>query len=62
MIHATPESWASSRYTLRIGEARRVSMFTRRVSADLPDDLPPHVQAFVLWLLVMLFRRETRAG
>ena len=45
-----------------IGRLRQVSMWRRRISVDLPDDLPPQVQVFVVWLVLLLFRRDDSAA
>ena len=36
--------------------------WTRRASADLPDALPLPVQVFVVWLAVLLWKREHEAA
>jgi hypothetical protein len=32
--------------------------FTRRMSIDLPDEIPLEVQVFITWLVVILWRRQ----
>ena len=36
--------------------------WTRRSTADLSDDIPLPVQVFVLWLAVLLWKREQDAA
>jgi hypothetical protein len=46
----------------QVGEVRRRSAFRRQVDTDLPDDLPRPVQVFVLWLVLLMFRRDEAAA
>jgi len=41
-----------------VGSIAPRSAFTRSAAADLPDDLPLPVRAFIVWLTVILWRRE----
>ena len=40
------------------GSITPAGVWTRRASADLPDTLPRPVQVFVLWLAVLLWKRD----
>jgi hypothetical protein len=44
----------------KVGSLVPRGMFTRKTSVSLPDELPLHVQTFVIWLT--LKQRETDAG
>ena len=37
-------------------------LFTRRAEARLPDELPLPVKAFILWLVIILWERESDSG
>lgn len=45
-----------------IGEVRRESMWRRSVRVDLPDSWPEVLQAFVLWLGLIMWKREAAAS
>jgi hypothetical protein len=40
------------------GTVTPAGMWTRRASADLPDTLPRPVQVFILWLVLLLWKRD----
>ena len=42
----------------QIGSVAPESAFTRKAAADLPDSLPLPVRMFVVWLAMILWRRE----
>jgi hypothetical protein len=42
----------------QVGEVRRRSMWRRQVDAALPDEVPPQVRVFVLWLVLLMLRRD----
>ena len=46
----------------QIGEVRRRSLWRRQVDAALPDEVPRHVQVFVLFLVLLMLRRDEAAG
>jgi hypothetical protein len=41
-----------------IGSITPVSCFRRGATADLPDTLPLHLRAFIIWLTMVQWRRE----
>lgn len=43
----------------QIGSISPESIFTRRARADLPEDLPLPVRVFILWLVVILWKRDS---
>lgn len=45
-----------------VGSLSPQSVFTRRADVDLPPDLPLAVRVFVIWLAVILWKRESDAG
>lgn len=46
----------------QVGAIVPEGIFTRRATADLPDDMPLPVQAFLIWLTVILWKRDADAG
>ena len=42
----------------RIGSMSPESMWTRRATADLPSDWPMPIKAFVIWLVIILWKRD----
>jgi hypothetical protein len=46
----------------QLGEVRWRSFWRREVDATLPDDLPRHIQVFVLWLVLLMIRRDEAAA
>ncbi len=56
-------SWSGRRFTLSengaaVGTIARTGFFTTKCKADLPDDLPLEVQAFLIWLVIIIWRRQ----
>lgn len=45
-----------------VGAITPASAWSRRAIADLPDTLPSPVQVFVLWLAVLLWKRDQDAA
>jgi hypothetical protein len=46
----------------RIGTIAPESRWTRRATADLPPDWPAPITAFVIWLVIILWKREAAAA
>jgi hypothetical protein len=46
----------------QIGAISPESAWTRRATADVPSDWPVPVQAFVIWLVIILWRREAQSA
>lgn len=46
----------------QVGEVHRRSFWRRQARATLPADLQPPVQVFVLWLVILMFRRDEAAA
>ena len=46
----------------KIGSVSPDGLFTRRATADLPDDLPLPVKVFVVWLVLILWRRAANSA
>ncbi len=42
----------------QIGSITPESVWTRRATADLPTDWPAPIKAFVIWLVIILWKRE----
>jgi hypothetical protein len=42
----------------QIGSLSPESMWTRRATADLPSDWPMPIKAFVIWLVIILWKRD----
>lgn len=42
-----------------VGRIRPLGLFTRRAEVDLPESLPLAVRVFALWLVVILWKRES---
>ncbi|MEM6673415.1 MAG: hypothetical protein AAF726_11270 [Planctomycetota bacterium] len=45
-----------------VGSVRGTSWWNRRAEADLPDDLPPEVQVFTIWVVLAMWRRAESSG
>lgn len=45
-----------------MGKVEPGGSFTRRAVADLPEDPPLAVRAYLVWLYVILWKRESSAG
>jgi hypothetical protein len=45
-----------------IGSLVPQGFLSRRISIELPDDLPLPIRTFLVWLVVMLWRRDANAG
>jgi hypothetical protein len=61
------ESWAGRSFVLlqgdlEVGSIRPEGMLTRKATVQLPDDLPIPLQVFVMWLTILLWKREADAG
>jgi hypothetical protein len=44
----------------RIGSISPDGLFTRKANVDLPDIMPLPLKAFVVWLAILLWRRQTQ--
>jgi hypothetical protein len=56
-------SWSGRSFTLTengaaVGTIGRSGFFTAKCNADLPDDLPLEVRAFLIWLVLITWRRQ----
>jgi hypothetical protein len=45
-----------------VGAIAPLGIFTRRARVDLPEDLPLAVRVFIVWLAVILWRRDANAA
>jgi hypothetical protein len=45
-----------------IGAISPESTWTRRATADLSPDLPVPIQAFVIWLVILLWKRDAQSS
>jgi hypothetical protein len=57
-------SWFSRNFVLiengtEVGRIGRTGLFTARCKAELPDDMPLPAQAFLIWLALITWRRQT---
>jgi hypothetical protein len=60
-------SWFGRRFALmesgtELGRIGVTNAFSGRCKAELPDDLPLEVQAFLIWLVISTWRRAAVAG
>jgi hypothetical protein len=46
----------------QIGSITPTGMWTRHATVDLPRQWPLHLQAFVMWLTLLLWKREAGSG
>jgi hypothetical protein len=46
----------------QIGSIAPAGIFTRKAMVDLPDELPLPVKVFLLWLTVILWKRDSEAA
>jgi hypothetical protein len=44
------------------GSIAPLGWFTRKCRAQLPDDLAPEVQVFLIWLVILMWRRQEQAA
>jgi len=56
-------SWLGRNFVLtendvEVGRIARTGFFTARCRAELPDDLPLPLQAFLIWLVLITWRRQ----
>jgi hypothetical protein len=56
-------SWSGRSFTLTdngaaVGTIARNGFFTTKCTAELPDDLPLEVQAFLIWLVLTTWHRQ----
>jgi hypothetical protein len=53
--------FALTRGGARVGTIAAVSWFSRRATAQLPDDMPAWACAFAVWLTVLMWKRDSDA-
>ena len=46
----------------QIGSLSPQGIFTRRATVDLPEELPLVVKVFLVWLVIILWKRESDGG
>lgn len=46
----------------QIGSIAPESVWSRRAQAELPDDWPAPIKAFVIWLVIILWKRDANGG
>jgi hypothetical protein len=46
----------------QIGSIARESLWTRRAAADLPTDWEVPIKSFVIWLVIILWKRDANSG
>lgn len=46
----------------QVGIIKPEGVFTRKADVSLPDEMPRPVQIFVLWLVLVLWKRDSEAG
>ena len=44
------------------GSIAPLGLFRRKAKADLPDDLALEIKAFLIWLVVVMWKRQAKAG
>jgi hypothetical protein len=47
---------------IEVGSIRPEGYLSRKAAVSLPGDMPMPVQVFVMWLVILLWRREANAG
>ena len=47
---------------LETGSIRPEGLLSRKAAVSLPGDMPTPVQVFVMWLVILLWKREANAG
>ena len=76
VIRAVPKSWASGDFRVSehevesrtstshvaVGTIRRETWTSRKARVELPDELPLPVRVFVLWLVLLMWKRESDAA
>lgn len=45
-----------------VGSLAPAGIFTRKAAAELPDDLPLPVKVFLIWLALILWKRDADSG
>jgi hypothetical protein len=45
-----------------VGSLTPAGIFTRKAAAELPDDLPLPVKVFLIWLALILWKRDADSG
>ncbi len=45
-----------------VGTLLPASFLTRKINVELPEDLPLQIRAFIVWLTVMLWKRDASAA
>ena len=45
-----------------VGSLTPVAMVTRKATAELPDDMPLPVRIFMIWLALLMWKREADSG
>ncbi len=45
----------------QIGSITPAGMFTRKATVDLPDEMPLPIKVFLVWLTVILWKRDSEA-
>jgi hypothetical protein len=53
---------AGSARETEIGSLAPVSTWTRKASADLPNDWPLPLKVFIIWLAIIMWKREANAA
>jgi hypothetical protein len=51
-------SFAVTENGATVGTIARSGFFTTKCTADLPGDLPLEVQGFLIWLVLIIWRRQ----
>ena len=46
----------------QIGAISPENAWTRRATADLSPDLPMPIQVFVIWLVILLWKRDAQSS
>lgn len=46
----------------QVGSIHAQGFLKRKADVDLPDDMPMPAKAFVMWLAILMWRREANAG
>lgn len=63
----SPKSILGSSFVLKkndkeIGSIKRTYFLNRKTVVNLPDEIPIHVKSFMLWLVIIMWKRESNSS
>ncbi len=45
-----------------VGTIKSLNILNRKTVVNLPDEIPIHVKSFMLWLVIIMWKRESNSG